>query len=50
MNYWVVPIIIGKRKRFWETVRALFYYLLFQYDSWIVDWRIAGDALISLAN
>ena len=49
MNYWVVPIIIGK-KRFWETVRALFCYLLFQYDSWIVDWRIAGDALISLAN
>ena len=45
MNYWVVPVIIGKRERFWETAEALFSYLLFQYDSSIEDWRTAGDAL-----
>ena len=45
MNYWVVPITIGKSERFRETAGALFSYQLSQYDSWIGDWGTAGDAL-----
>ena len=41
----VVPIIIGKRERFWEVIGALFSYLLSQYSSWIGNWGTAGDAL-----
>ena len=44
MNYWVVPIIIRKKEKFWET-GVLFSYQLSQYRSWIRDWGTAGDAL-----
>ena len=44
MNYWVVPITIGK-KRFRKIADALFSYQLSQYDSWIGNWGTAGDAL-----
>ena len=47
MNYWVVPITIGKSERFRETAGALFPYQLSQYDSWIGDWGTAGDVLTS---
>ena len=46
MNYWIVPIIIRKRERFWEIAGALFFYLLSEYGSWIGDQGTAGDALI----
>ena len=42
MNYWDVPITIGKRGRFWETVGALVSYLLSQYGGWIGNWETAG--------
>jgi len=47
VNYWVVPITIGKSERFRETAGALFPYQLSQYDSWIGDWGTAGDALMN---
>ena len=49
MNYWDVPIIIGKKERFWETVGALVFHLLSQYSSWIGDWETIRDALTTLA-
>ena len=45
MNCWDVPIIIGKRKIFWETVGSLVSYLLSQYSSWTGDWGTGRDAL-----
>ena len=45
MNYWDIPIIIGRRKIFWEIARALVSYLISQYNSWIGDWGTAEDAL-----
>jgi hypothetical protein len=39
VNYWVVPITIGK-KSFRKIAGALFSYQLSQYDSWIGDWGL----------
>ena len=45
VNCWDVPIIIKKKKTFWETAGALISYLLSQYGSWIENWGTVGDAL-----
>ena len=37
-----VPIIIGKREKFWETSGAVVSYLLFQYDSWTAEDALMG--------